>query len=89
MRPNRCAACSQEHVDKDRGVARLARERLDAINRRIENAEAADAILREAEALVSQPGPIVTAAVELDRRWKALVLGDDEPVARAGTRSAD
>jgi hypothetical protein len=64
--------------DKDRGVARLARERLDAINRRIENADAADAILREAEALVAQPGPIVTAAVELDRRWKALVLGDDE-----------
>ncbi|HSQ09629.1 MAG TPA: hypothetical protein VLN25_03285, partial [Burkholderiaceae bacterium] len=64
--------------DKDRGVARLARERLDAINRRIENADAADAILREAEALVLQPGPIVTAAVELDRRWKALVLGDDE-----------
>ncbi len=64
--------------DKDRGVARLARERLDAINRRIENADAADAILSEAEALVSQPGPIVTAAVELDRRWKALVLGDDE-----------
>ena len=64
--------------DKDRGVARLARERLDAISRRIENAEAADAILREAEALVAQPGPIVTAAVELDRRWKALVLGDDE-----------
>jgi hypothetical protein len=64
--------------DKDRGVARLARERLDAINRRIENVDAADAILREAEALVSQPGPIVTAAVELDRRWKALVLGDDE-----------
>ena len=64
--------------DKDRGVSRLARERLDAISRRIENADAADAILSEAEALVSQPGPIVTAAVELDRRWKALVLGDDE-----------
>jgi hypothetical protein len=64
--------------DKDRGVARLARERLDAISRRIENVDAADSILREAEALVIQPGPIVTAAVELDRRWKVLVLGDDE-----------
>jgi hypothetical protein len=63
--------------DKDRGVARLARERLDAISARIENAEAADAILREAEALVAQPGPIVMAAVELDRRWKALALGED------------
>jgi hypothetical protein len=57
--------------DKDRGVARLARERLDAISARIESAEAADAILMEAEALVAQPGPIVMAAVELDRRWRA------------------
>ncbi len=63
--------------DKDRGVARLARERLDAISLRIESAAAADAILNEAEALVTQPGPIVTAAVELDKRWKALALGDD------------
>ena len=63
--------------DKDRGVARLARERLDAINQRTEHADAADAILQEAEALVARPGPIVTAAVELDRRWKALRLGED------------
>jgi len=63
--------------DKDRGVARLARERLDAISQRAENAQAADVLLTEAEALVAQPGPILTAAVELDRRWKALVLGDD------------
>jgi Domain of Unknown Function (DUF349) len=64
-------------IDKDRGVARLARERLDAIHRRIENASAADALLAEAEALVARPGPIVMAAVELDRRWNALALGDD------------
>jgi hypothetical protein len=64
-------------IDKDRGVARLARERLDAIQRRIESASAADALLAEAEALVARPGPIVMAAVELDRRWNALVLGED------------
>jgi hypothetical protein len=64
--------------DKDRGVARLARERLDAIDQRIRKAEAADLLLADAEVLVGQPGPIVTAAVELDRRWKALALGDDE-----------
>ena len=64
-------------MDKDRGVARLARERLDAIQRRIEHASAADALLSEAEALVAQPGTIVMAAVELDRRWSALSLGDD------------
>ena len=63
--------------DKDRGVARLARQRLDAIGQRIESAAAADALLTEAEALIAQPGPIVMAAVELDRRWKALALGDD------------
>jgi hypothetical protein len=64
-------------LDRDRGVARLARERLDAIHRRIENASAADALLAEAEALVARPGPIVMAAVELDRRWNALALGED------------
>ncbi|HET9024668.1 MAG TPA: DUF349 domain-containing protein [Burkholderiaceae bacterium] len=64
-------------IDKDRGVARLARERLDAIHQRIERASTADALLKEAEALVAQPGPIVMAAVELDRRWNALALGDD------------
>jgi len=63
--------------DKDRGVARLARQRLDAINLRVEKGAAADAILAQAEALAAQPGPIVMAAVELDRRWKALDLGDD------------
>lgn len=65
--------------DRDRGVARLARRRLDAITERNDSAAAADALLAEAEALVSQPGPVVMAAVELDRRWKALALGDDAP----------
>jgi exonuclease SbcC len=64
--------------DKDRGVARLARERLEAISQRAAHAEAADAILDEAEALVAKPGPIVMAAVELDRRWKALALSADD-----------
>ena len=64
-------------MDKDRGVARLARERLDVIQRRIDDASAADALIAEAEALVARPGPIVMAAVELDRRWSALALGDD------------
>jgi hypothetical protein len=68
--------------DKDRGVARLARERLDAFARRIAQDEAADAILQQAEALVAQPGPILTAAVELDRRWKALALEDADRRAR-------
>jgi hypothetical protein len=63
--------------DKDRGVARLARQRLDAIDHRVKQAAAADEILAQAEELVAQPGPIVMAVVDLDRRWNALDLGDD------------
>lgn len=63
--------------DKDRGVARIARQRLDAIEHRAQQAAAADALLAEAEALAERAGPIVMAAVELDRRWHALDLGDD------------
>ena len=63
--------------ERDRGVARLARQRLDAIEHRAQQAEAADAILAQAESLVAQPGAILTAAVELDRRWKALGLEED------------
>ena len=65
--------------DRDRGVARLARHRLDALAKHEKDAAEADAILAQAEALVAQPGPIVMAAVELERRWKALDLGDDAP----------
>jgi hypothetical protein len=64
-------------MNKDRGVARLARQRLETISQRAQQAAAADAILAEAEALAAQAGPIVMAAVELDRRWRALDLGDD------------
>lgn len=63
--------------DKDRGVARIARRRIAEGERLASHAADADAILAQAEALVNQPGPIVTAAVELDRRWKALDLGND------------
>jgi hypothetical protein len=69
--------------DKDRGVARIARQRVDAIDRRTSQAEKADALLAQAEALVDQPGAIVMAAVELERRWKALGVRDDaERLAR-------
>jgi hypothetical protein len=63
--------------DRDRGVARLARQRVEAIDRRATQAARADELLAQAEALVEQPGPIVMAAVELERRWKALDLSDD------------
>ena len=63
--------------DKDRGVARLAKQRVDAIERRATQAGQADVLLAQAEALVGQPGAVVMAAVELERRWKALQLNDD------------
>jgi hypothetical protein len=63
--------------DKDRGVARIAKHRVEAIDRRASKGEKADALLAQAEALVEQPGAIVMAAVELERRWKALGLTDD------------
>jgi hypothetical protein len=100
--PTRLAAAERVHSpealrrladaaqDKDRGVARHARRRVEAINRRVSEAAAADAILTLAEALIDQPGPIVKAAIELEHRWKALDLSDDaERRARwdAATRS--
>jgi hypothetical protein len=89
LAPVRLAAAERVHApeplrrlaeaarDKDRGVARIARQRLEAIEHRAQQAAAADALLAEAEALAERPGPIVMAAVELDRRWRALDLGDD------------
>jgi hypothetical protein len=68
--------------DKDRGVARSARKRVDAIDRRATQGAAADTILAQAEALIDQPGPIVTPAIDIERRWKALNLTDD-PARRA------
>jgi hypothetical protein len=63
--------------NKDHGVARLARQRNDVIEDRAERAAQADAILAELEALVDRPGPIVSALIELDRRWQALELVDE------------
>jgi exonuclease SbcC len=63
--------------DKDRGIARLARQRLDTMANRLEAEAQSDAILAQIEALTANPGPIVTAVVDLDRRWQALELQDD------------
>jgi len=64
--------------NKDHGVARLARQRLDAIEDRANQEAAADGILAELEALAVRPGPIVTSLIELDRRWQALDMRSDE-----------
>ncbi|MBE0612827.1 MAG: DUF349 domain-containing protein [Burkholderiales bacterium] len=58
--------------NKDHGVARLARQRMDAIKHRQEQDAEAEAIISQLEALATEPGPILTAVVELNRRWQAL-----------------
>ena len=63
--------------DKDRGVARLARKRLDAMANRDDDAAEADAVVAQLEALASKPGPILTSVIELNRRWQALNLSND------------
>ena len=60
--------------NKDHGVARLARQRMDAIKQRQEQEAEADAIVAQLEALAIEPGPILTAVIEIDRRWQALDL---------------
>jgi hypothetical protein len=65
----------------DRGVARHARKRIEARADRESRAAEADAILADLEALADKPGPILTAVIELNRRWEALHLADD-PVRR-------
>ncbi len=71
----------------DRGVARHARKRINAIADRAGQAAEADAILSDLEALADKPGPILTAVIELNRRWEALLLSDD-PVRRARCETA-
>jgi DNA repair protein SbcC/Rad50 len=58
--------------NKDRGVARFARQRIDAIEQRLAQEAEADAIIAQLEALATEAGPILTAVIELNRRWQAL-----------------
>lgn len=69
--------------NKDNGVARLARQRIDAMEDRLGQTVEADAILAQLEALTSKPGPILAAVVELNRRWQMLDMsGDTARLAR-------
>lgn len=69
--------------EKDRGVARLARKRIDAREERDSRSAQADALIAQLEALAVKPGPILMAVIELNRRWQALDLSDDpERLAR-------
>ena len=70
--------------NRDHGVARYVKHRLDAMRSQTSQAAEADAVLDSLEALASEPGPILTSVVELNRRWQALDLtGDTERMGRA------
>ena len=58
--------------NKDHGVARLARQRIDAIKQRQAQEAEAEAIIAQLEGLAAEPGPILSAVIELNRRWQAL-----------------
>ncbi len=62
---------------KDRGVARIAQQRLDSMASRAAQTSEADAILAELTDLATRSGAIVSAVVELDRRWHALDMSGD------------
>src|SRR4051794_19246173 len=62
---------------KDRGVARIAQQRLDAMTNSARQSAGVDSILGELTALATRSGPIVSAVVELDRRWRALDMSAD------------
>jgi hypothetical protein len=63
--------------NKDRGVTRAVRSKIDAIAIDDARAAEADTIAGELETLVAQPGPILSRVVELNRRWQALNLSND------------
>ena len=63
--------------NKDHGVARLAKQRLDLMKNRNTQGAEADAILSQLESLAAEPGPILTAVVELNRRWQVLDMTSD------------
>lgn len=72
--------------NKDHGVARLARQRIDAIKKQQEQEAEAEAVIAQLEALAAEPGPILSAVIELNRRWQALDMdGDAARLARCDT----
>jgi hypothetical protein len=87
--PAALARLAEGAKNKDHGVARIARQRLDALADRQAQAEKADAILSQLEELAAKPGPILSAVVELNRRWQALdVSADAERLARCDAARA-
>ena len=72
---------------RDRGVARSAQQRLDAISSRAAQTMEADSVLAQLGELATRSGPILSATIELDRRWHALDMRED-PARAAAYHSA-
>ena len=68
---------------RDRGVARSAQQRLDAISSRAAQTMEADSVLAQLGELATRSGPILSATIELDRRWHALDMREDPARAAA------
>jgi hypothetical protein len=75
--PDELRKLAEAAKNRDHGVARLARQRVEAFENRVEQERKADAVLDELEALATRSGPILTAVVELNRRWQAIDVGAD------------
>ncbi len=67
---------------KDRGVARMTQQRLDEMAGHAARIAEVDEILDRLAALSTRSGSILSATVELDRRWHALDMSSD-PVRAA------
>ena len=63
--------------DKDRGVMRLARSRIDAIKDKEALGREADIIIEQLEDVATRSGPVLTAVVEINRRWQTLDMSAD------------
>ena len=63
--------------NRDHGVAKLARQRIDSMKQRLAQEAEADAIIAQLEALATEPGPILSAVIELNRRWQAVDMSGE------------
>jgi hypothetical protein len=76
-RPENLKRLASVAKNKDRGVARLARQKIDVIEDRRAQTTEADAVLEQLEALAQRPGAILTPMLELNRRWQLLDMSHD------------
>lgn len=72
---------AEEASNTDRGVARIARQKLHTFEDQARLGAAADELIARAEALASKPGEILASVLELEQRWGSLQIAEDMPHA--------